>query len=32
MTIKFIDSDETLRNIIACCKDFNDVLKDEVLK
>ena len=30
--IKFIDDDVTLRNILLCSRDFNDILKDEVLK
>ncbi len=32
MTIRFIDKDETLRSILLLCKDFNDLLRDEVLK
>lgn len=32
MTIKFIDKDEDLRKILCLCKDFNDLLKDEVYK
>jgi hypothetical protein len=32
MTIKFIDSDETLRSILLLCRDFNDLLRPEVLK
>lgn len=32
MTIKFIDKDETLRNILLLCRDFNDLLKPQVLK
>lgn len=31
-TVKFIDSDETLRAILLCSKDTNDILKQEVLK
>jgi hypothetical protein len=31
-TIKFIDKDETLRNLLLCCKDINDFLKQEVYK
>lgn len=26
MAIKFIDNDYTLRNLLLCCRDFNDVL------
>ena len=32
MSIKFIDNDQTLVNILACCRDFNEMLRDEVLK
>jgi hypothetical protein len=32
MTIKFIDSDATLVSLLAACRDFNEVLKDEVIK
>ncbi len=32
MTIKFIDRDEDLRNILLLSKDLNDLLKDEVYK
>jgi hypothetical protein len=32
MSIKFIDSDETLRNMLAVCRDWNDLLRDEILK
>ena len=32
MTIKYIDSDTTLRNVLLLCRDFNDLLKPEILK
>ena len=32
MTIKFIDDDIILRNILLVCRDFNELLKEEVLK
>lgn len=32
MTIQYIDSDSTLRNMLLVCRDFNELLKDEVLK
>jgi hypothetical protein len=32
MTIKYIDKDETLRNLLLLGKDYNDMLKHEVLK
>ena len=32
MTIRFIDDDLTLRAILLLSKDFNELLKDEVLK
>lgn len=32
MTIRYIDSDITLRNILCVCRDFNDLLRDEILK
>lgn len=32
MTIKFIDSDEKLRDILLLSKDFSEILRDEVLK
>ena len=31
-SIKYIDSDITLRNILLVSKDFNDILLTEVLK
>ena len=31
-SIKFIDSDITLRNILLCCQDFNAILCDDVYK
>ena len=30
--IKFVDSDETLRNILLVSKDFNEILRQEVFK
>lgn len=32
MTIKFIDSDKTLRDLLLVSRDFNDILKPEILK
>jgi hypothetical protein len=32
LTIKFIDTDRTLKNLLLVCRDFNDVLKTAVLK
>lgn len=32
MSIKFVDDDITLRNILMCCKDFNEMLREPVLK
>jgi hypothetical protein len=32
MTIKFVDKDSTLRNLLLVCRDFNDILKPAVLK
>ena len=31
-SIKFIDSDETLRNLLMVSKDFNEILRDEIYK
>jgi len=31
-TIKYVGEDETLRNLLLCSRDFNDILRDEVLK
>lgn len=31
-TVKFIDSDETLRNILCCSHDMNAVLRETILK
>ena len=31
-SIKFIDSDLTLRNVLHVCKDFNEILRSEVYK
>jgi len=32
MTIKFIDDDMTLRNLLLLSRDYNEVLINEVLK
>lgn len=32
MSIKFIDSDITLRNLLLTCRDLSEILKQEVLK
>jgi hypothetical protein len=32
MTIKFIDTDEKLRDLLLLSKDFSEILRDEVLK
>lgn len=32
MTIRFIDTDKALRNIICLSKDLNEILREEVLK
>lgn len=32
MTIKYIDNDKILRNLLLVCRDFNELLKDEILK
>ena len=32
MTLKFIDSDDTLLSILLLNRDFNDLLREEVLK
>ena len=31
-SIKFIDSDLTLRNVLLASKDFNEILRSEVYK
>jgi len=31
-SIKFIDEDITLRNLLLCCRDFNDIFKEDVYK
>ena len=31
-TIKFVDDDRTLRNILLCCRDFNEILRESVYK
>ena len=30
--IKFVDTDLTLRNILVCSRDTNEILKHEILK
>ena len=32
MTIKFLDTDQALFRVLAVCRDFNELLTDEVLK
>lgn len=32
LTIKFVDSDATLKNLLLVCRDFNDILKPTILK
>lgn len=32
MSIKYIDKDETLRRLLLTCRDFNDCLREEILK
>jgi len=32
MTIKYIDDDKTLFSILSLCKDFNEMLRNEVVK
>ena len=32
MTIKFLDTDRALFRVLAVCRDFNELLTDEVLK
>jgi hypothetical protein len=32
LTIKFIDSDKTLRQIVSLNRDLNEILREEVLK
>jgi hypothetical protein len=31
-SIKFIDDDRTLRNLLLCCRDFNEILKEAIYK
>jgi hypothetical protein len=31
-SIKFIDDDRTLRNLLLSCRDFNEVLKESIYK
>ena len=31
-TIKFIDSDETLRNLLCVSREFYEILRDEIYK
>lgn len=32
MTVKYVNSDKTLRDLLLVCRDFNDILKPEILK
>ena len=32
MTIRFIDDDQGLKNIVSLSKDLNEILREEVLK
>lgn len=32
MTVKFVDGDAALRDLLLVCRDFNDILKPEILK
>jgi 23S rRNA C2498 (ribose-2'-O)-methylase RlmM len=32
LTIKFVDSDANLKNLLLVCRDFNDILKPTILK
>lgn len=32
MTIKYLDTDQALFRVLGVCRDFNDLLTDEVLK
>jgi hypothetical protein len=32
LTIKFIDTDIALRDLLLVCRDFNDILKPAILK
>jgi hypothetical protein len=32
MTVKFIDKDSTLLKVLLLCRDFNEMLKEVVLK
>lgn len=32
MSLKYVDSDTLLRDILLVCRDFNEILKPEVLK
>jgi hypothetical protein len=32
MIIKYIDEDITLKNLLLVSRDFNDILKEDVLK
>lgn len=32
ITIRFVDSDRTLKNLVSLSKDLNEILREEVLK
>jgi hypothetical protein len=32
MTIKFVDEDRTLFRLLGVCRDFNELLQEEVIK
>ena len=32
LSLKFIDRDEILRNVLLVCHDFNEILRDDVLR
>jgi hypothetical protein len=32
MSIKYIDGDQSLRNLLCTCRDLSEILKEEVLK
>ena len=32
LTIKYVDDDQTLRNIVSLNRDMNEILREEVLK
>jgi len=32
LTIRYVDSDQVLRNLVCLSKDMNEILREEVLK